>query len=461
MISIRRRLLIGLIGLFTLGWLVVMAATYIESSKEVAKLFDAQLEHSARIRVILWVVANSLDDVQNVKAFESTQARRNPREEGLSFQVQRGTQLLFHTPGTPKFQAPSSPGYSDQQLDDQKWRVFTVVEPTQSLTVQAGEPYAVRNRLIYEITRNALYPLLLAIPLLAAMIWLGVGRGLSPLKRVSNQVAQRTPSHLNPIETRQVPSEVKIFVDELNMLLGRLRDAFEKERQFTANAAHEIRTPLASLKTHAQVALRSREDNQREERLQQIIRGVDRMTHLVEQLLTLARLDYEAQEQKFERVDLTSLTRDVLAEVAPMAIAKNVDLSLVESSRGEVTGNPVGLAVLVRNLVDNAIRYTPQAGTVEVEVRSVRDGVSLLVTDNGPGIPAGERRQVFDRFYRGEANDALGCGLGLSIVARIVKLHGAEIFLNDVPSGHGLQVRVDFPAPQAPEGAPVPAEAAR
>jgi two-component system sensor histidine kinase QseC len=461
MISIRRRLLIGLIGLFTLGWLVVMAATYIESRNEVAKLFDAQLEHAAQIRVILWVVANSLDDVQNVKAFEGAQTRRNPREEGLSFQVHKGKQLLFHTPGTPSFLSPYTQGYSDENLNDHDWRVYTVVEPTQSLTVQAGEPYTIRNHLIYEITRNALYPLLLAIPLLAAMIWLGVGRGLSPLKKVSNQVAQRTPSHLNPIETRQVPSEIKIFVDELNMLLGRLREAFDKERQFTANAAHEIRTPLASLKTHAQVALRSKENSDREERLRQIIRGVDRMTHLVEQLLTLARLDYEAQEQKFERVDLASLTREVLAEVAPMAIAKNVDLSLVESSRGEVTGNPVGLAVLVRNLVDNAIRYTPQAGTVEVEVRSGQDGVLLLVTDNGPGIPAGERQHVFDRFYRGQANDALGCGLGLSIVARIVKLHGAAITLNDVPSGSGLQVRVGFPPPQAPNRAPVTAEASR
>jgi two-component system sensor histidine kinase QseC len=461
MISIRRRLLIGLIGLFTLGWLVVMAATYIESRNEVAKLFDAQLEHAAQIRVILWVVANSLDDVQNVKAFEGAQTRRNPREEGLSFQVHKGKQLLFHTPGTPSFLSPYTQGYSDENLNDHDWRVYTVVEPTQSLTVQAGEPYAIRNHLIYEITRNALYPLLLAIPLLAAMIWLGVGRGLSPLKKVSNQVAQRTPSHLNPIETRQVPSEIKIFVDELNMLLGRLREAFDKERQFTANAAHEIRTPLASLKTHAQVALRSKENSDREERLRQIIRGVDRMTHLVEQLLTLARLDYEAQEQKFERVDLASLTREVLAEVAPMAIAKNVDLSLVESSRGEVTGNPVGLAVLVRNLVDNAIRYTPQAGTVEVEVRSGQDGVLLLVTDNGPGIPAGERQHVFDRFYRGQANDALGCGLGLSIVARIVKLHGAELTLNDVPSGCGLQVRVGFPPPQAPNRAPVTAEVSR
>jgi signal transduction histidine kinase len=456
MISIRRRLLIGLIGLFTLGWLVVMAATYIESRNEVAKLFDAQLEHAARIRVILWVVANSLDDVQNVKVFESAQSRRNPREKGLSFQVHKGKQLLFHTPGTPAFRMPDAPGYSDQELDGRKWRVYTVVEPAQSLTVQAGEPYAIRNELIYEITRNALYPLLLAIPLLAAMIWLGVGRGLSPLKKVSDQVAQRTPSHLNPIETRQVPSEVKIFVDELNMLLGRLREAFEKERQFTANAAHEIRTPLASLKTHAQVALRSGDDGHREERLQQIIRGVDRVTHLVEQLLTLARLDYEAQEQKFKRVDLASLTREVLAEVAPMAINRNVDLSLAESSRGEVTGNPVGLAVLVRNLVDNAIRYTPPKGTVEVDVRPGRDGVSLLVTDNGPGIPAAERQQVFGRFYRGGAADTLGCGLGLSIVARIAGLHGAEISLNDAPSASGLQVRVDFP----PSPSPVSASAA-
>ncbi|MHB8536248.1 MAG: ATP-binding protein [Sulfuricaulis sp.] len=454
MISIRRRLLIGLIGLFTLGWFVVMAATYIESRNEVAKLFDADLERAARSRVILWMVANTPDDIRDVRTFEGALASRKPRAEGLSFQVHKGKELLFHTPGTPSFQMPERPGFSDQHPDGQEWRVYTVVEPTRSLTVQTGEPYAIRNQLIYEITRNALYPLLLAIPLLAATIWLGVGRGLSPLKKVSNQVAQRTPSHLNPIETRQVPSEVKIFVDELNMLLGRLREAFEKERQFTANAAHEIRTPLASLKTHAQVALRSKNEDQREERLQQIIRGVDRVTHLVEQLLTLARLDYEAQEQKFERVDLTSLTRQTLAEIAPMAVARNIDLSLAESGQAEVTGNPVGLAVLVRNLVDNAIRYTPPTGAVEVEVLRERKDVALLVTDNGPGIPPAERQQVFNRFYRGGSTDTLGCGLGLSIVARIVRLHGAEILLKDAPTGSGLQVRVSFPQPPAPVTAP-------
>ncbi len=460
MISIRRRLLIGLIGLFTLGWLVVMAATYIESRNEVAKLFDAQLERSARSRVILWVVANTSRDVEEVKYFESALASHNPREQGLSFQVNKADKLIFRTPDTPLFQTPDKPGYSDQQLEGQLWRVYTTVEPSRALTVQAGEPYAIRNQLIYEITRNALYPLLLAIPLLAAMIWLGVGRGLSPLKKVANQVGQRTPSHLYPIETKQVPSEIKIFVDELNMMLGRLREAFDKERQFTANASHEIRTPLASLKTHAQVALRSKDDSQREERLHQIIRGVDRVTHLVEQLLTLARLDYEAQEQKFERVDLVSLTREVLADIAPMAVTKDIDLSFSEAGRAEATGNPVGLAVLIRNLVDNAIRYTSPGGTVEVEVTSDKNGAALLVTDNGPGIPPPERQLVFDRFYRGGATDSLGCGLGLSIVARIVRLHGAEISLADAPSGSGLRVRVSFAPPQAQIPAPESALAA-
>lgn len=447
MTSIRRRLLFSLLGLFILGWFVAVAATYVQSRHEIEKLFDAQLERSAKVRVMLWVVANTLGDIEDVKDYEGELARSGRREKRLAFQVRRRTQELFHTPESPHFITPDKPGFSDQVLDGQEWRVYTVFQPEESLTVQAGEPYAIRRQLVYEITRNALYPLLLAIPLLAAMIWLGVGGGLRPLKKVSSQVAERSPSHLHPIETKEVPGEIRIFVDELNTLLLRLHEAFETERQFTANAAHEIRTPLASLKTHAQVALRSLNESQREERLVQIIRGVDRVTHLVEQLLTLARLDYESQEQKFTHLDLVSLAREVLAEIAPMALEKGIDLSLAESSRGEVMGNPAGLSILLRNLVDNAIRYTPSGGAVEVDVISDKDGISLRVTDNGPGIPPDELPHVFERFYRGTVNESLGCGLGLSIVRRIVELHNARITLDRPLSGHGLQVLVVFPPP--------------
>lgn len=445
MTSIRRRLLFSLLGLFILGWFVAVAATYVQSRHEIEKLFDAQLERSAKVRVMLWVVANTLGDIEDVKDYEGELARSGRREKGLAFQVRRRTQELFHTPESPHFITPDKPGFSNQVLDGREWRVYTVFQPEESLTVQAGEPYAIRRQLVYEITRNALYPLLLAIPLLAAMIWLGVGGGLRPLKKVSSQVAERSPSHLHPLETKNVPVEIRIFVDELNTLLFRLREAFETERQFTANAAHEIRTPLASLKTHAQVALRSLNQGQREERLVQIIHGVDRVTHLVEQLLTLARLDYETQEQKFTPIDLVSLTSEVLAEIAPTALNKDIDLSLAEGSQGKVTGNPAGLAILVRNLVDNAIRYTPSGGTVEVEVVGDKEGVSLLVTDNGPGISPDEYPRVFERFYRGRASESEGCGLGLSIVNRIVEIHGARIMLSKPPFRHGLRVRVHFP----------------
>ncbi len=445
MTSIRRRLLFGLIGLFTVGWLVVVAATYVESRNEIEKLFDGQLARAAKVRGILWEVANTFDDIEDVKAYEREVAHRSQHEEGVAFQVYRTKRLIFHTPDTPSFLISSEPGYSDQILNNQKWRIFTVVSPGESLIVQAGEPYADRNKLLYKITRNTLYPLVLAIPLLAAMIWFGVGRGLKPLKKVTDQVAQRSPSHLNPLDTKEIPPEIMIFVDALNTLLGRLREAFDKERQFTAYAAHEIRTPLASLKTHAQVALRATEKIPREEGLQQIILGVDRISHLVEQLLTLARLDYEAPEQKFARINLVSLVREVLADIAPLALASGIDLSFSERGNGEVTGNPVWLAILARNLVDNAIRYTPPGGALEVEVVDGEDGVTLLVNDTGPGISSAERPHVFERFYRGSVNESLGCGLGLSIVRRIVELHGARVTLTDPPSGKGLQVRVFFP----------------
>lgn len=439
--SIRRRLVAILIGLFVFTWLIAFAATYAAASHRIGVLFDAQLAHDARALLVL----AELEPLARGAGPRQIPVDSPRFRKVLAFAVWSGEQPVLRSDNAPVIARPQTEGYANTTLDGRDWRGFTLPGPQNGLTVWVGEPFSLRERMIDEITHDVLFPMLLALPLLAAMVWWGVGRGLAPLARVATEVATRSSSNLQPVGMAVVPSEISAFVDRLNDLLARLRKAFDLERQFTADAAHEIRTPLASIKTHAQVALRTVENAQRHQSLDQVIGGVDRATRLVEQLLTLARLDREAVENAFVAVNLGSLVAEVLAALRPEAEAKRKTLVSRVGEYVEVQGNPVALGIMLRNIIDNAIRYTPADDTVEVKVGCVDAGIVLTVTDNGPGIPCTERARVFDRFYRGENVSAFGCGLGLSIARRVAELHDASIVLADAPSGRGLQVTVWLP----------------
>jgi signal transduction histidine kinase len=234
------------------------------------------------------------------------------------------------------------------------------------------------------------------------------------------------------------------LIAALNALFDRLRTSLEQERRFTADAAHELRTPLAAVKTQAQVALGATGEDERSRALGNVVAGTDRATRLVEQLLVLARLDPQKVLPHGQTVDLHELARQGVAELAPAAAAKGVEVSLAAGDAAPVAGDAVLLAVLLRNLLDNAVRYTPAGGEVEVSVRRTTGGVSLAVVDNGPGIPEAERGRVFERFHRVLGSGEEGSGLGLSIVRRIADLHRASVSLDAGPGGRGLRVEVRF-----------------
>jgi len=320
-----------------------------------------------------------------------------------------------------------------------------LIDTLRGRTIWVGEPFAVRETLTEDVTRDVLFPMLLALPLLAIAVRWGVGRGLVPLERVTTEVATRSSSNLQPVAAAAVPSEIEALVDRLNDLLTRLREAFDRERRFTADAAHEIRTPLATIKTHAQVLLRATDESQRRQAAEQVVEGVDRATRLVDQLLTLARLDRDAFESEFAAVDVESLSAEVMAGLHPDAEAKQINLGLQADEQAEIKGNRLALSIMLRNLLDNAIRYTPAGGSVDLKVECGDGRVTLVLTDTGPGISGAERTRVFDRFYRGPNAKAFGCGLGLSIARRVAELHQASIELTQAPSGRGLQVMVSFP----------------
>lgn len=444
MSSLRRRLLFILIGLFALVWFAAFAGTYATAMRRLELMFDAQLAHDAG--VLLTLVESGLHEAHgSLGPPQQIALGRRRFRKVLAFQVWRGERVMLRSENAPEVRPLEHNGYANLVVDAGDWRGYTLHGPEDGLTVWVGEPVALRAQLASEIAREELYPLLPGIPLLALLLWWGVGQGLLPLHRIAVEVAQRSPSNLHPVDLQQVPAEVNAIVEKLNALLARLREAFERERRFTSDAAHEIRTPLAGIKTHAQVALRTTDEAQRRHEAEQVIQDVDRTTHLVEQLLTLARLDREALTHNYSAVDLPALADDVVTRLQPEAEARRIALARSDATAAPVRGDAAMLGAMIRNLVDNAIRYTPAGGRVAVEVAPRDAEVTLTVTDNGPGIPADERARVFDRFYRGPTANAQGCGLGLSIVKRVAELHRAAIELADAPGGHGLRVQVVFP----------------
>lgn len=445
MTSLRRRLLAILLGSFAAAWLLLAVMSYWSARHEAEELFDAQLAQSARVLLALTVHELTEEEEGEEHNPAKLLGAAHPYEEKLAFQVWKGTALLMRSPNAPAIPMAMDTGYSDQVIDADAWRVFGLPSAQLDVRIFVGESYAVRNELIYDTLRNVLLPVLFALPLLAILTWGGVRRGLRPMDRVARDIAQRSPTQLQPIGLNDVPEEIRPLADSLNRLLERLEDALESERRFTANAAHELRTPLAGLRAQAQVALRAEAGTDRTAALHQIIRGVDRATRLVEQLLTLARLDPEIATRGYVPVDMLRLVTGVLAELADAAHAKRIDIGLVETSRGTILGDAGALAILVRNLIDNAIRYTPPGGRIEVAVTERAREVLLTVSDTGPGIPAAERERVFERFHRLADSDGSGSGLGLAIVRRIADLHRATVGLASASSAGGLFVSVVFP----------------
>jgi two-component system sensor histidine kinase QseC len=443
MTSLRFRLLFILIGLFVLAWFSVVVATYMVTRGRIEELFDAHLQHDANVLAAL--VAHSLskgNDAGTVEHEVTMDFQRYQKE--LAFQVWKGNRLLLRSAGAPPF-AKGERGFRDVILAGGDWRLFAHYVPAGGLTVQVAEPHRLRGSLAVDITRKALYPLVLAIPLLGVALWFGVGRGLLPLRRVALQVAERSPARLDSVDLKTVPQEIDVVVRELNRLLAMLRDAFERERQFTADAAHEIRTPLASIKTQAQVALRAADERSRHRALGEVVQGVDRAGRLVGQLLTLARVDRETLRDEFADVNVTALANQIAGELEPHAAAKRITLRRGANTPVVTHGSAPGLGILLRNLIDNAIAHTAEGGVVDITVNKSGAGVDLIVTDNGPGIPPAERGRIFDRFHRGAGSSTPGCGLGLSIVRGIAQLHGGTVTLADPPMGRGLRVRVHLP----------------
>ncbi|MEN9916990.1 MAG: sensory histidine kinase in two-component regulatory system with QseB [Pseudomonadota bacterium] len=355
--------------------------------------------------------------------------------------------LLLSSEKTPTTPLISKPGLSDKIIDGQNWRTFTIYDSQRGVILVLAEQYSARHTMIHDMLVSDTYLTLFIYPLSGMFIWLIIGSGLKSIRFFAKEMTERAADHLDPVDLNEVPIEISPLVDELNKLFLRLQQAFEREQRFAADAAHELHTPLAALKTQAQVALKTTDPQECYMHLKQVIASVDRCSHVVQQLLTLCRLSPETiMPEHFIQVNLSRIAAEVIAQLVPQAILKQIEIELIAKETDYMLlGNTTGLHVLIRNLVDNAIRYTPVGGLIKVLIFNKLDSIILQVIDNGPGIPDKLRARVFERFFRVLGTNAQGSGLGLAIVEQIAKLHKGSISLDAPEEGTGLQVEVRFP----------------
>lgn len=441
--SLRRRLLAMLLGGVTAGWLAIMAFSYLDSHHEIDELFDAQLAQAAQT---LLALAGEYDDDDDIAELASD---GHKYQKKFIFQLwDAHGRLLLRSRHAPTAPLTETDGFSESIAGDgHAWRLYSQWDAQRQLRVQVGEDHHVREELAWLIAGRLLVPGTIGLLLLGTWIWFATRHALTPLDEIATQLAERAPDRLGPVTPTRAPEEIRAMLDALNGLFGRVDRAMENERRFTADAAHELRTPLAALTAQAQVALRAQNAAERDHAIRQVEAGARRASHLVEQLLTLARLD-PAAAPAFAAVPLDVLATEICADHAPAALAKQITLELDAPERVLVVGQDAMLRVLLRNLVDNAIRYTPSGGKVGVGVTARKDAVILSIADDGPGIPLAEREKALHRFHRLAGQDIEGSGLGLSIVVRVTELHGARLELDDREDGHpGLVVRVIFNHP--------------
>jgi len=430
--SIRRALLVPLALGLALAIVAAAVGTYLFARVEANALFDVQLQQMAASITGMPLAA------------PPTALSGGDGDGTLVVQVwNRDGVRVYQSKDEAEAPAQAAPGFATVAGRDGPWRVFSVLAKGQ--LVQVGQPMRVRNELAAQMALRTTLPLLIAAPLIALLVWFAIRRGLLPLDQLAGAVGRRGEHELASVPTSGWPREVEPLVDALNGLLARLQAALGAQRAFVADAAHALRTPLAAVHLQAQIAERATGETERASALEALKAGLDRATRLSSQLLTLAREEHVDPQRGFAAVDLAAAVRDVVRELAPLAAAKDIDLGVPDSESLTVPADAAALETLLTNLVDNAIRYTPRGGRVDV-LTERRDGApALAVRDNGPGIPIAGRARVFERFVRGAQADIPGSGLGLAIVKRIADRHGATVTLEDGLDGTGLGIVVRFP----------------
>lgn len=416
--SIRLRLLAGTLAVVVTIWMVAIVFAWLETRREAGELFDAHLEQTASL---LAATFDNDEDDFGVREPQHRYARN------VAFQIWDDKGKLVTRSASAPMQplAPAEAGFSDTP----QWRVYSVRTADRRYLVHVAETYDARTEVSRDLAEHLLAPLAMALPLLVLALILLIRGTLAPLSTLAASIGQRSPQRLDAIPLAGAPFELHPILEQFNVLIARVQRSLEQERRFTGDAAHELRTPLAAMRAQAQVARASRDEAERMRALDNVVAAIDRTTHLTEQLLALARLDAADAAIARKPSDLRALAAEAVALAAPTAFGKHVEIELDTGPPVMAVVEPALIATLLRNLIDNAVRYSPPHRQVKVAVSQSGTDARIDVVDQGPGIAVDELARVRDRFYRIAGTGETGSGLGLSIVSRIVELHGGRLDL--------------------------------
>lgn len=466
--SIRRFLLTAILTLVTFSLTVSAFIGYGEASHEMEELFDARLAQSARItnQLLARYLAQQGQLPQNgaiYQEWDQPEHRALHQEHLLSDEEQETTPYghefernlyfqLLNDHGALLLRSPSAPeqplvslarGFDMVEKDKHQWRTFTLYNEGEHTWLVVAERDDERGELASKIATLTVLPLLLTLPCLLLLLWWLISKGLMPLRHLAQAISERHPANLSPLNLKKSAQELTPLTNEINRLMLTLADTLEREKQFTNEAAHELRTPLAVLRIHTENALAASDDGCRQRSLNKVLLALDRSDRLLRQLLTLARIDNQ-QGVELSPIELTGLLQSSLANLAPLALKKDQQLALHGQGPYPVFGQTVLLDLLFSNLIDNALRYTQAQGEISVTLSTDGNHVAVCIADNGPGIPKALLPRLSERFFRVNPQQGDGVGLGMAIVARITQLHSGQFDIQLRPSG-GLAVTVYLP----------------
>jgi two-component system sensor histidine kinase QseC len=439
-LSIQSRLTMLLLGAVLLFGILAGFESHKNALHEADELFDAQLVQFAHS---LLSVATDLDDDHAARKLPLS----HKYQQNFVFEVwsedDGDRRVLLRSDESIDLSGMDLPEkkLKNRTWNGNDWRFYHLRDPRRRVEVLVGQNDKVRSELAREVAWHNITPFLFGLPVLALFVLIAIRFGLRPLNRLTTSLQRLQPEQLRTIELEQTPAEITPVVEALNNLLTRTASVIENERRFTADAAHELRTPIAALQSQIQAAQLATSEAERNDCLYKSLQGTERMSHLVGQLLTLSRLDELNAPALLEPLELTELARACSAELAPLALDKHIALELKADSPVHVMASEELLRILLRNLLDNAIRYTPHDGQILIEVTKN----ILSINDSGCGVPEEQLPLLGQRFNRLDRSAQDGVGLGLSIVQRIAALHGAKVNFSHADSHSGLKVTVNFP----------------
>ncbi|MFK8333190.1 ATP-binding protein [Pseudomonas sp. BJa5] len=454
MTSIRRRTLTLIIGLMLLGLALIGGLNLHDSNHEITEVYDAQLAQNARLlQGVMRMPLASKEYAELYQAFNTALGEAVPRVDGhpyeskIAFQVwSRQGEVLVHTASAPALHTPpAKPGFSDVvDVHNRHWRAFVLEDKHNGLRIWVGERDDVRADLVERIVRHTLWPNVLGSLILAAMVWLAIGWGLKPLADMAATLRARHSGSLEPLQLTPLPSELEPMQAALNRMLAQIQEVLGRERRFIADAAHELRTPLAVLKVHAQNLMETQSQEARRESLEHLVAGVDRASRLVNQLLTMARIEPQSAVPRASAIDLAATVRDSLAQLTPWLLSQGLELAFeAGDAPSPARLDPTAINIALNNLVSNAAAFSPAHGLISVRLARHGEHYRLTIEDQGPGIDEAEQGRLLERFYS-RGNDQ-GAGLGLAIVKAIADRLGGQIRLENRPQG-GLRATLELPA---------------